>query len=168
MGKPNGYLPYEMFSNSLISNVFKAFKMIEEPKLLRINPNTPRPSGKQINALRKVPTGVANDAMWGKGAFSKNINHIDPYGSIAKHAIGPALTVDAGPGDILALLASFKFIKSGDIVISAFGAYQGCAAAGDRVSGMMKNCGAAGFITDGPMRDLSGLGVQSRHLVDRI
>ena len=131
--------------------------MIEEPKLLRINPNTPRPSGKQINALRKVPTGVANDAMLGKGAFSKNINHIDPYGSIAKHAIGPALTVDAGPGDILALLASFKFIKSGDIVLSAFGAYQGCAAAGDRVSGMMKNCGAAGFITDGPMRDLSGL-----------
>ena len=131
--------------------------MIEEPKLLRIAKNTLRPTREQITALKMVPTGVANDAMWGNGAFSKSINHVDPYGPIAKHAVGPALTVDAGAGDILELLASFKFIKPGDLVLSSFGAYQGCAAAGDRVSGMMKNCGAVGFITDGPMRDLTGL-----------
>ena len=131
--------------------------MIEEPKLLRIAKNTLRPTREQITALKMVPTGVANDAMWGKGAFSKSINHVDPYGPIALSIVGPALTVDTGPGDILALLASLKFIKPGDVVLSSFGEYQGCAAAGDRVSGMIKNCGAAGFITDGPMRDLLGL-----------
>jgi len=43
------------------------------------------------------------------------------------------------------------------VVVSAFAAHQGCAAAGDRVTGMMKNCGAAGFVTDGPVRDYAGI-----------
>jgi regulator of RNase E activity RraA len=131
--------------------------MIEEPKLLRISKNLSRPSAKQVEALNMVPTGVANDAMWGKGAFTKAIKYFDPSSSTIPRIIGPALTVDTGPGDILALLASLKFIEKGDIVMSSFGGYQGCAAAGDRVAGMLKNCGATGFVTDGPMRDLNGL-----------
>lgn len=131
--------------------------MIEDPKLLRIAKNLPRPSIKQIEALKMVSTGVANDAMWGKGAFTKAIKYIDPSSPTIPTIVGPALTVDTGPGDILALLASLKFIKKGDMVMSAFGGYQGSAAAGDRVAGMIKNCGAAGFVTDGPMRDLNGL-----------
>ena len=131
--------------------------MIEEPKLLRIAKNLPRPSVKQIKALKMVPTGVANDAMWGKGAFTKAIKYFDPSSPTIPTIVGPALTVDTGPGDILALLASLKFIEKGDIVVSSFGGYQGSAAAGDRVAGMIKNCGAKGFVTDGPMRDLNGL-----------
>ena len=131
--------------------------MIEDPKLLRIAKNLPRPSIKQIEALKMVSTGVANDAMWGKGAFTKAIKYIDPSSPTIPTIVGPALTVDTGPGDILALLASLKFIKKGDMVMSSFGGYQGSAAAGDRVAGMIKNCGAAGFVTDGPMRDLNGL-----------
>ena len=57
--------------------------------------------------------------------------------------------METGPADILALLASLAYIQQGDIVVQSFGAHQGCAAAGDRVSGMMKNCGAVGFVTDG-------------------
>ena len=110
--------------------------MIEEPKLLRISKNLPRPSAKQIEALNMVPTGVANDAMWGKGAFTKAIKYFDPSSSTIPRIIGPAFTVDTGPGDILALLASLKFIEKGDIVVSSFGGYQGCAAAGDRVAGV--------------------------------
>jgi len=72
-------------------------------------------------------------------------------------AVGPALTVDTGPADILALLAGLAFIQPGDLVVHAFSAHQNCASAGDRVSGMMKNCGASGFVTDGPMRDLADL-----------
>ena len=131
--------------------------MIEEPKLLRIRRNTPRASASQIAALDTVPTGVVNDALWGRGAFHKDIKPVDAYGQMNARAVGSALTVETGPADILALLASLAFIKPGDIVVQSFGAHQGCAAAGDRVSGMMKNCGAIGFVTDGPMRDLQGL-----------
>ena len=54
--------------------------------------------------------------MWGKGAFTKAIKYFDPSSSTIPRIIGPALTVDTGPGDILALLASLKFIEKGDIV----------------------------------------------------
>ena len=40
--------------------------MIEEPKLIRIKRNTPRPTAAQIAALGNVPTGVVNDALWGR------------------------------------------------------------------------------------------------------
>ena len=45
--------------------------MIEEPKLLRIVKDVTRPSLRQLKALENVPTSVANDAMWGRGAFAK-------------------------------------------------------------------------------------------------
>ena len=67
------------------------------------------------------------------------------------------MTADCGAADVLATFASLKFIKPGDVVVSAFAAHTGCAAAGDRLVGMMKNNGAAGFVTDGPVRDYEGI-----------
>ena len=104
--------------------------MIEEPKLIRIKRNTPRPTAAQIAALGSVPTGVVNDALWGRGALHKDIKPVDSYGQMDAHAVGAALTVETGPADILALLASLAYIQSGDIVVQSFGAHQGCAAAG--------------------------------------
>lgn len=72
-------------------------------------------------------------------------------------AAGPALTADCGAADVLATFAALKFIVGGEIVVSAFAAHTGCAAAGDRLVGMMKNSGAVGFVTDGPVRDYQGI-----------
>ena len=87
--------------------------MIEEPKLIRIKRNTPRPTAAQIAALGNVPTGVVNDALWGRGALHKDIKPVDPYGQMGAHAVGAALTVETGPADILALLASFGLYPAG-------------------------------------------------------
>lgn len=43
------------------------------------------------------------------------------------------------------------------MVVSSFRGFQGCAAAGDRAIGVMKNCGAGGFVVDGPVRDYPGV-----------
>lgn len=132
--------------------------MIEEPKTLTIKRPGRRPSAAQIAAYQGVPTGFVVDAMYGTGAMSPQIAPLGVgQGGNAAQVAGPALTVDNRPSDILALLGSLNFIRKGDVVVNAFAGFQGCAAAGDRVSGMMKNCGAAGFVTDGPMRDLEGL-----------
>jgi 4-hydroxy-4-methyl-2-oxoglutarate aldolase len=131
--------------------------MIEEPPLLTINNNLRRPTEAQIEAFQGVQTGFVVDALLGRGALSYDIGPIGEGRDLDCVAAGPALTADCGPGDILATLATLKFIRRGDIVVSAFAAHQGCAAAGDRVTGMMKNCGAAGFVTDGPMRDYIGV-----------
>lgn len=128
--------------------------MIEEPKTLTIQRPSRRPSAQQIAAFQDVPTGFVVDAMYGAGQLATVIAPLD---GAEVQVAGPALTVENRPSDILALLGALKFITAGDIVVSTVGGWQGCAAAGDRVSGMMKNCGAAGFVTDGPMRDLAGL-----------
>ncbi len=129
--------------------------MIEEPPKLTIKKPSRRPTATQINAFQQVPTGFVVDAMDGKGALHSNIK---PIGNDQKqHCAAPALTVDNRPGDILALFAALSFIQPGDFVVSAFCGYQGCAAFGDRVSGMIKNNQATAIVSDGPIRDVTGV-----------
>lgn len=131
--------------------------MIEEPAKLTIKKPSRRPTAAQVAAFQGVPTGFVVDAMDGSGALSPAIQPLGAGRDLHCVASGPAITTTSGPGDILASLASLKFIQPGDIVVNAFNGYQGCAACGDRLIGMMRNNGAAGFVTDGPMRDYQGI-----------
>ena len=131
--------------------------MIEEPPLLTIKRELRRPSEAQIAAFQGVATGNVVDALYGIGALDRSIQPIGAGRDIDCVAAGPALTIDCGPADIMATVAALKFIRPGDIAVIAFANHQGCAVIGDRVSGMMKNCGAAGVVTDGPVRDYDGI-----------
>lgn len=131
--------------------------MIEAPPTLTIKNTLRRPTEKQISAFQGVPTGFVVDALLGGGALSSRIQPIADGRDIHCVAAGPALTADCGPADVLATFAALKYIRAGDIVVSAFAGHLGCAAAGDRLIGMIKNCGAAGFVTDGPVRDYQGI-----------
>ena len=130
--------------------------MIEAPPLLTIKRSTTRPTAAQIAAFQNVPTGFVVDAMGGGGTLDRAIQPLAPE-ALPGHAAGPALTADNGAGDIMATLAALNFLQDGDILMIGFQGHQGCASAGDRVTGMARNCGAAGLITDGPMRDYAGL-----------
>ena len=131
--------------------------MIEAPPNLTIKATMRRPTEAQIAAFQNVPTGFVVDALFGAGALSTSIQPLGAGRDLKCVAAGPALTADCGPADVLASFAALKFIQEGDIVVSAFAGHTGCAAAGDRLIGMMKNCGAAGFVTDGPVRDYDGI-----------
>ncbi|VAW11901.1 hypothetical protein MNBD_ALPHA09-1490 [hydrothermal vent metagenome] len=131
--------------------------MIEEPPLLTIKRHNPRPDAAQIAAFQGVPTGFVVDALYGSGALSSEIQLIGGDHGAVCAASGPALTANCGAADIMATIAALNFIQPGDIVVSAVAAHRGCAAAGDRVAGMMKNSGACGFVTDGPIRDIDGV-----------
>ena len=131
--------------------------MIEEPVKLTIKKPSRRPTQEQIAAFQGVPTGFVVDAMDGIGALSSTIKPVGDGRDFHCVAAGPALTADNGPGDVLALFAALNFIQKGDVVVGAFSGYQGCAACGDRVVGMMKNSDAAGYVTDGPVRDYQGI-----------
>lgn len=131
--------------------------MIEEPPLLTLIKSYPRPTPAQIEAFRGVPTGFVCDAMEGLGALDTSIGPIGDGRDIDCVAVGPALVAENGPAEILATLAALHMVQAGDIVLAAFDGYQGCSASGDQVMGMMKNAGAAGFVTDGPMRDYEGI-----------
>lgn len=131
--------------------------MIEEPPLLTIRKPTRRPTQAQIDAFAGVPTSVVSDALEGGGALASAIRHLDGGATLPPTACGPALTAGCGAADLLALLGALKFIQPGDMVVAAFEDHRKCAIFGDRLAGMMKNAGAAGAVTDGPVRDLDGI-----------
>ncbi len=131
--------------------------MIEAPSTLTIRKKLRRPTEAQTAAFQGVPTGFVVDAMFGGGALSNSIQPIGGGRDYACVAAGPALTADCGAADVLAVFAALEFIRPGDVVVSSFAAHSGCAAGGDGLVGMMKNSGAVGFVTDGPLRDYEGV-----------
>ncbi len=130
--------------------------MIEEPAKLTIKRPSRRPAAEHLAAFKDAPTGFVVDAMMGAGAMSAEVAPIDLGLGRAKVA-GPAVTAGNGPADILATLAALAFIQPGDVLVVATGGHRGCAAAGDRVCGMARNCGAVALVTDGMVRDHAGL-----------
>ncbi|MEM8704210.1 MAG: RraA family protein [Pseudomonadota bacterium] len=131
--------------------------MIEAPPILTIKASMRRPTGQQIASFQDVSTGIVVDALYGAGALSRNIAPIGFGRDLNCVAAGPALTADCGAADVLAAFAALNYIRPGDVVVSSFAGHTGCAAGGDGLVGMMKNCGASGFVTDGPMRDYAGI-----------
>ena len=133
--------------------------MIENPPLMQIKKSTSRnrPSKEQINSFKDIPTGFICDAMDGYGALDSAIKPLSIPGKSANHIVGPALTVFSGAADVLGMAIAFSEIKEGDIVLNGVNGWQGTAAVGDRIAGMIKNNGGKGLVTDGPMRDLNGV-----------
>jgi 4-hydroxy-4-methyl-2-oxoglutarate aldolase len=131
--------------------------MLEEPPLLRIRKTRRRPTEAQIAAFRGALTGHVCDALGGGGSLDPSIRPIGEGRDIACVAVGPALTADNGPADILATVGALDLAQEGDVLVLGFGGHRGCAAVGDLVTGIARNRGVAGIVTDGPMRDYAGL-----------
>lgn len=127
--------------------------MIEEPPILTLRNSFPRPSIAQIEAFRGLPTGFVCDAMHGQGALASTIAPIGFGRDIDCAAVGPALVAENGPAEILATMGALWMLEPGDIVVSAVHGHRNCSVSGDLFMGMLKNKGAAGFVTDGEMRD---------------
>lgn len=131
--------------------------MYETPPLLTIKRPQRRPTEAQIASMQGVPSAVATDAMDGRGALAGSIRHLDRGRQLPKSVFGPALTAWSGAADLLALHACKKFVTRGDVVIAGVDGHQGCAVFGDALGGMLRNAGAAGVVTDGPVRDMEGI-----------
>ena len=133
--------------------------MIENLPLIRIKKSSSRnrPSIKQLKNFKDIPTGFICDALNGYAALDTNIKPLPVPGKKVEHIVGPALTVFSGAADVLGMSIALSEIQPGDIVVNGVSGFQGTAAVGDRIAGMIKNNGGIGLITDGPMRDLEGI-----------
>ena len=128
--------------------------MIEDPPLITLRRNVPRPTQAQLAALTGIQTGFIVDALDGRGALPPTVKPVVPeYGSFC----GVALPCHTGPADNLAILATLPLIQAGDVVVAAADGFVDVAVLGDLLLGMMRNRGAVGFVTDGAVRDLPGL-----------
>jgi 4-hydroxy-4-methyl-2-oxoglutarate aldolase len=128
--------------------------MINEPPLLTIREKFPRPPAKLVAALGKTPTCFLGDAMNGRGALDWRIHAVDP-----KHVrfAGVAVTCACGPSDNLAVFGALAVCRKGDVVVAAADGFTTTALAGDLLLGMLKNKGAAAFVTDGMVRDINDI-----------
>lgn len=131
--------------------------MIQEPPIVTIYTDFKRPTKAQINAFGNVPTGFVCDAMNGQGALASAIQPIGGGRDIDCRTVGPALVADNGPAEILATMVALHVMEPGDVVISAVHGHKNCSAVGDQFCGMLQNKGAAGFVTDGEVRDYDGI-----------
>ena len=133
--------------------------MIENPPLIQIKKKSSRkkPSQEQIDGFKNIPTGFICDALNGYAALDPSIKPLSIPGRIVKQIVGPALTVFSGAADVLGMAIALSEIQPGDIVVNGVSGFQGTAAVGDRIAGMIKNNGGVGLVTDGPMRDLDGI-----------
>ena len=133
--------------------------MIENPPLIQIKKKSSRkrPSEKQIDGFKNIPTGFICDALNGYAALDPSIKPLSIPGKKVKQIVGPALTVFSGAADVLGMAIALSEIQPGDIVVNGVSGFQGTAAVGDRIAGMIKNNGGVGLVTDGPMRDLDGI-----------
>ena len=133
--------------------------MIENPPLIQIKKSSSRnrPSIKQLANFKNVPTGFICDALGGYAALDTKIKPLLVPGKNVERIVGPALTVFSGAADVLGMSIALSEIQPGDIVVNGVSGFQGTAAVGDRIAGMIKNNGGIGLVTDGPMRDLEGI-----------
>ncbi len=127
--------------------------MIEEVPNIQVQ-SFERPDPALLGQLRSTPTGFLVDAMGGTGALDFRLKP-----AIAEQFAfcGVALTCHAGPADNLALIHALSEIQPGDVLVACADGFTGCAITGDLVLGMARNCGAVGFVTDGCVRDLTGI-----------
>jgi 4-hydroxy-4-methyl-2-oxoglutarate aldolase len=126
--------------------------MIEEPLPLVFAPPAERPPAELVERFRGAPTSFIVDAMNGTGALDWRIKLL-----VGRSLVGVALTCDCGPIDNLAFLAALAECRPGDVLAVATGGYVGAAVTGDLLLGVARNRGAAGFVTDGLVRDLEDL-----------
>ncbi len=126
--------------------------MIEEPPPLVFAPAMRRPPAKLVERFRGAPTSFIVDAMGGTGALDWRIKPL-----VGSSLVGVALTCDCGPLDNLAFMAALADCRPGDVLVVATGGHVGAAVTGDLLIGVARNRGAAGFVTDGLVRDLDDL-----------
>ena len=128
--------------------------MIEDPPLITMRRQVPRPTPAQIAALEGTPTGFLVDAMQGRGALAPAIKPVIPEQDVF---CGVALPVHVGPADNLAVMVALGIVQPGDVIVAAADGYLETAVTGDLVLGMLKYNGAVGFVTDGCARDVVGI-----------
>ncbi len=106
-----------------------------------------------VKALSGHPSGYFADIQGRRGALDFGIRPMFEFAPF----IGSAVTVKSVPDDNLACWAALDVLQPGDVLLISCGGWTGSAIIGDLIVGMFKNAGAIAAITDGMVRDVTGL-----------
>lgn len=119
----------------------------------RVRLNFHRPSTEVIRAFTGWPTGNVCDANGRIGAMDYRIKPLVG----AWKFVGPALTVRAHPVDNLILYQALDICQPGDVLVITADELTTTSVFGDHVCAIAKARGIAAMITDGLVRDATGI-----------
>ena len=131
--------------------------MLETPPALTIRRTFQRPPREAVAALEGALTGQVADALGGLGALDAAIKPIAGAPPSMQSFVGTAFPCMNSPADQLGLVGALAHAKPGDVLVVGTEAYLGTAVIGDLMAGMLLNCGVAGLVTDGAVRDTPGI-----------
>ena len=131
--------------------------MLDTPPALTIRRTFQRPPRDAVAALEGAMTGQVVDALGGLGALDAAIKPIAGAPAAMQSFVGAAFPCMNSPADQLGLVGALAYTEPGDVLVVGTEAYLGTAVIGDLMAGMLLNCGAAGLVTDGAVRDTPGI-----------
>lgn len=113
----------------------------------------PRPPADLIAKLAAFPPAILSDATGRRGSMHGTIRRLTPGLTLC----GPALTVEARPGDNLLMHAALAIAKPGDVLVVDGRGDLSCALAGGLMGRQAKLQKMAGWVVDGALRDIDEL-----------
>jgi regulator of RNase E activity RraA len=113
------------------------------------------PPKEVIEGFRMLPVANVADCMNRLGALSSSIHLIGPRFDGAM--VGAALTVKVRPGDNLMLHKALNLAQEGDVMIVSNGGDRSQSLMGEIMFSYGKFKKMAGFVFDGPVRDIDAL-----------
>lgn len=119
----------------------------------RVKTKFERPLPDLLKSFEGLSTGNVCDANGRMGAMDY---HIKPLNS-SWHFVGAAITVRARPVDNLIVYKALSVAQPGDVLVITNNSSTTASVFGDRVAAIAKALGIVAMVTDGVVRDLSGL-----------
>lgn len=113
------------------------------------------PPKELVEAFRHIPASNIADTMSRLCAIHSDIRLMTKPGD--GNMVGVALTVKARPGDNLMLHKALNMIEPGDVVVVSNEGDRTQSLMGEIMANYAKGRGVAGFVFDGPMRDIDSL-----------
>jgi 4-hydroxy-4-methyl-2-oxoglutarate aldolase len=101
------------------------------------------------DSLIKLGSATLHEAQGQTGAIASALKPLDPFRRLA----GPAMTIDAKPGDNLVLHHALRFARPGDVLVVDAKGYAEAGPWGDILTLAAQKIGIAGLVIDGAVRD---------------
>ncbi len=127
--------------------------MIGDPVALTVRRRIERPSAALVARFAGLPTGFVTDALNGSGSMNYRVKPI----ATEMVFCGTAVTAFCSPMDNLAVMAALDFVQPGDVIVVGTQGQEAAGTIGDLWAAGAKARGVAAVVTDGLVRDVTGL-----------
>ena len=121
--------------------------------MIHVRTRFERPPADVVARLGAFSSATIHEAQGRRGALSYRIKPVDA----TMEFCGPAVTVQAHPGDNIMVQVGVTYAERGDVVIVAAGELAQSGSFGDVIATACQSKGLAAFVTDSGVRDSSDL-----------